>query len=380
MTILGIADADYVHTHKWANFFASRGHQVRLLSFRPVSSAGRQALSEEVKLEDWLLPALHLKRIWITVTALRRLRGLVRALQPDFVHAHFLGPSAWLAALAGCNPLVVTVMGGDVVGTRWSPRSRREQLLTPFTLSRTQLVVCWSANIRQLVRPMLPAGAQCEVVVGGVDRKLFYRRDAAARLREQLGLGGDAFVILSPRLLWPLYNIDTIVRSMPLILESVPQARLLLVRYKADQHPDYCRRIDRLLDELGIRSCVRVVPSIPNAEMPCYYSASDCTLSVPDSDGTPMTIMESLACETPVVINDILDYDPEWFVDFRTVLRVAPRDPTALGRAVVRLASDPDLREGLRVHGLEVVARHANYETEMGRLEELYRELVSRPA
>jgi glycosyltransferase involved in cell wall biosynthesis len=329
-----------------------------------------------VGLDEWTFPAFHLKRFWVTLAAIRRLRGILREQEPDIVHVHFLGHAAWYAALSGCRPLVVSVMGGDLMGSTWRPSSGRERFLTPYTLRRSDLVLCWSRNLAQMVKPLLDAGHEPTVLVGGVDLRVFQPSKDRDSLRRDLGVGAGDFLIFSPRLFWPLQNIATIVRAMPHLLRSLPQARLLMVKYLAEVHPEYERSIEELIDELGMRPFVRFVPGIANADMPRYYCAADCTVSIPNTDGTPMTLMESAACGTPAVIHDLPDYDPSFFVHGETVMRVPLRDPELLAEAIVAIAADKRLRDRLVRGARDVVERHANYEAEIGRLEEMYNGLV----
>ncbi len=350
---------------------------MHLISFNPVDSSAHAAFHASVEIDTWTLPPFHLKRFWITCAAILRLRRIIRHQRPDIVHVHFLGHAAWYAALSGWHPLALSVMGGgDIRGTSWQPASCRERVLTPYTLRHSDLVLCWSRNLANVVKPYLPPGRKPIVLVGGVDLDLFRRSSDRNSLRKTLGLEPGDFVILSPRLFWPLQNIDILVRTMPHLLQTLPHARLLLVKYLADARPTYERYVEELIDELGVRSSIRFVPTIPNTDMPRYYSAADCTVSIPDTDGTPMTLMESAACGTPSVVHDLPDYDPSLFVDRETVMRVPRRNPEHLAEAIAAIATDENLRETLVRRARDLVERHANYEVEMHRLEGLYQGLV----
>jgi L-malate glycosyltransferase len=374
--ILGIVDADYIHTIKWANYFAARGHDVHLVSFNPVSNQSLLAYHPSVTIEPWRISTFHLKRFWITVATLRRLRTIIRHRQPQIVHAHFLGHAAWLAALARMRPLVLSVMGGDITGSTWRPSSIRERLLTPFALRRSDLVLCWSHNLATIVAPLVRPGTQVQIVVGGIDSTLFRRRPDALDLRHTLGFDATDFVLFSPRLLRPTSNIDTIIRALPRIRQVIPRARLLILKYGAGHNPEYETAIERLVDDLGVRRFVCFLPSVPNPEMPLYYSVADCTVSIPRTDGTPMTVMESAACETPAIILDLPDYDPALFVHGRTVIRLPSHDPSTLADAVVGLASNSGLSETLRREGRGMALRHADYDAEMLRVQGFYDKLI----
>jgi glycosyltransferase involved in cell wall biosynthesis len=378
LRVVGIADVTSVHTQKWANYLVARGHALHILSYR--SGGTRPAgLDKRVTVADWTLPDLHIKRCWLSIHAVKRLREMVRKPNIDLVHAHFLGPGAWYAALAGQRPLVVSVMGGgDVRGTRWRPQSIADRLLTPYTLRHADLITCWSHNLLGAVRHIVPASTPVEVIVGGIDLDRFKRSPDASHVRRRLDLASDAFVILSPRLFWPLQNIDTIVAAMPKVLAAEPRARLVLVKYRAGHFPEYESRIEALIDQLAVRAAIRAVAEIPNEDMPAYYSAADCTVSVPSTDGTPMTVMESLAVETPAVISDLPDYDGDIFGGGDAVVRVKPADASSLADGLISLARDTELRRRLGRKGRQIAVARADYHVEMQRLEAAYNRLKRR--
>jgi glycosyltransferase involved in cell wall biosynthesis len=106
--------------------------------------------------------------------------------------------------------------------------------------------------------------------------------------------------------------------------------------------------------------------------MPSYYSAADCTVSIPNTDGTPLTVLESLACGTPAIVSDLAEYDAGLFRADDTVLRVPPEDAGALAAAMERLAADVALRRRLASAGREATRLQADYRSEMARLALLY--------
>jgi glycosyltransferase involved in cell wall biosynthesis len=377
--VLGIADARSVHTHKWAGALAARGHAVHIVSYSALLADSASGLAPGISVDEWTLPLFHVKRLVITLGALARLRGIARRFRPDIVHAHFLGVGAWYAAVARLRPLVVSVMGGgDVIGTKWRPTNRVERLLTPYTLRRAKLVTCWSRNLRGAVAPLLKAGQRCEVLVGGVDTALFRPYDGPRSQRPTLIGGEGDFVVISPRLLWPRQNIHLIVEAVGRLQRKLARARLVIVRYCAEHFPEYVQRVEAMVRESGISTSVRFVDTVPYREMPAYYQAADCVVSVPETDGTPMTVMESAACGTPVVVHDLPDYDPAIFVHEKTVLRVPLNDPAALASAMYRIATEPALRHRLQENGRHMTQENADYGREMDRLEGFYSAIVSR--
>jgi glycosyltransferase involved in cell wall biosynthesis len=373
--ILGIADVGYVHTLKWASYLAHRGHEVRLVSFSANTPIAGYPAS--VRVEPWHLPPFHLKRFWLTLRAILRLRRAAAQFRPHVTQVHFLGHGAWYAMLAGLCPLAVWIMGGDITGTSWEPSSRREGFLGRMTLKRADLVICWSEHLRRLVAPYVRPGKRVEVIVGGVDVELFRPAESKSAVREALGLPPTDFLIFSPRLVWPLYNIATIVNALPVVRREVPQARLLIITHTAGRHQDYLSAVERRIADTRQEESVIMIPTLDQSQIARYFSACDCTVSIPDTDGTPMAVLESLAAGTPAIVHDLPQYDEELFAHERTVLRVPLGNPHALAEAIIRLARDPGLGHELPRRGRELVLRRASYLGEMRRLERLYESLAT---
>ena len=127
LTILAIGHAESTHVRARVGCFAARGHKVFLLTETGTESAipGVTQLVPALDRSTWsgrvlaALTSLGLKVFgFSTEHAWRALAFLkfLRATRPDIVHVHFAyAYYGWMAALMGCRPLVVTVMGGDVL-------------------------------------------------------------------------------------------------------------------------------------------------------------------------------------------------------------------------------------------------------------------------
>jgi glycosyltransferase involved in cell wall biosynthesis len=164
---------------------------------------------------------------------------------------------------------------------------------------------------------------------------------------------------------------------MAVVRDRLPDARLVIIKYRSNQAPDYLRVIEAEIDRLSLQRVVHLIPEVANSQMPMYFNGVDCVVSIPDTDGTPMTLMEAAACGTPCIVNDLPDYDPDIFVHGQSVLRVQAGDYDALGSALLHLATDSGLRQRLRSGGRAMVERYACYASEMSRLGDLYLQMLN---
>jgi glycosyltransferase involved in cell wall biosynthesis len=378
MKICYLADGRYIHAHRWLKFFTERGHQMSLLSFagmqphhiEAVENSGARYLGE--------LEPFHLKRFWRTTRQLGRLRQIFRRNKIDIVHSHFLGVNAWYAALSRFHPAVITVMGGDILGENWKPGDDiRERWLTPLALRNADLITCWSSKLTKVVERYSRPGIPIEVIHGGVDTERFRPGPKPQALREELRIPADAKVILSPRLMRPLYNLDKIAQAAAHVWAQVPNAYFVFAVLPEAKDIDYEQRVRSILNH-DTSNRVRLLDAIPHERMADYYRLADVTISIPSSDGTPMSVLESLACETPVIVSDIPNYDPDYIEADKTVLVADHQDVSSIALALVRMLTDANLSNVLAAEGCRRVAAHGSYEAQMSRMEDLYYALMQR--
>jgi glycosyltransferase involved in cell wall biosynthesis len=375
MRICYLADGRYIHTRRWMSFFKNRGHEMHLVSFHPLEPEQVREFESLGVVYHGQVGAFHLKRFWLTARDLSWLARLLRRERMDVLHCHFLGASAWLGALSRFRPLVLTVMGGgDVRGPGWRPQGLRERVLTPHTLRRADLITSWSKVMAEAVRPFCRPDTPIEVIHGGVDLERFHPGPDSSHLRERLCLPAGARVVFSPRLMRPLSNITQIAAAAELVSREEPDVYFVFAAPAAEWEEEYEAEVRGALGAAAERA--RFVRGIPHDEMADYHRLADVTVSVPSTDGTPLTVLESMACGTPVVAGDIPDYDVRYFEPGESVLAVKPGDAHALAGALLRLLREPALAEALSAEARRRVESTGSYEAQMSRMEQLYRGLV----
>lgn len=377
MRICYLADGRYIHAHRWLRCFSSRGHQMSLLSFAPMDQRHIDAVEETGTKYLGEIGPFHLKRFWRTTSDWLFLRRVLRSENIQILHCHYLGAHAWYAALSGFSPLVVTVMGGgDVRGPGWRPSGTRERLLTPFTLRRCALITSWSKIMAEAVRPYCRAGTDIEVIHGGIDLQRFHPGGKPRYLLDKLQLPPTAKIVFSPRLMRPLSNIHQIAEAAAKVLREESHTYFIFAAPDEERDDDYYKRVHQLLQESNAIDNSRFVGSIPHDQMPDYHRLADVTVSIPSTDGTPMTVLEAMASERATIVGDIPDYDRWYFDPEKTVLTAKVGDAASVAHAITRLFRDRALSERLQTEARRRVESTGSYDAQMSRMEELYLKLL----
>jgi teichuronic acid biosynthesis glycosyltransferase TuaC len=183
-----------------------------------------------------------------------------RAASYDVVHAHY-GLSGFPALFRQHTPLVITLHGSDALVGRIQPLISR--------------IVCALADAVIVVSKGISARIPGDIIPCGIDLGLFKGHDRASA-RARLGLPADGRVVLFP------FHPTRAVKRYELARAAV----------------------DRLAD-LGVQ--MLTVSGVRNEDMPWYYSAADVMILCSESEGSPTSVKEALACDIPVVSTDVGD-------------------------------------------------------------------------
>ena len=234
-----------------------------------------------------------------------------------------------------------------------------------------------SVSLAAIVRQRVP-GTETQIIRFGVETRPA-PSGAGLAWRRRLEIADDAFVLLSSRLVRPNYNIDTIIRALPLIRSAIPHAVLVLKEVPRLSYPDYRRTCLDLAVELGVGDALRAVGELDRSELLELHAAADVYVSVPMTDGASVSVFEAMAAGVAVVASDVPGIDPTILRNNDTALLVPRCDPESLAAAVVAVASDASRRRTLVEHAREVVQLHGDFRPRaLDRAVRLYDELVDR--
>jgi glycosyltransferase involved in cell wall biosynthesis len=382
LTICAIGYADSPHVANRLRCFAERGHKVYLITERAAPEIEGVAqlvpgldqttnASFPFRAVGWLSRkwlGVSFDHVWRTLSFVR----LLRRLRPDVVHVHYAYTYySWIAGVAGCRPLVVSVMGGDVLFAEQGSPTVMGKWLTLNTLRRADYITSKSDHLTSALDRLGGLGKKAERIVWGIPVRRFERVDAAP-LRERFGLEPGEPVLLSPRILQALYRVHLIVEAMPAVLAKRPDTVLLIMEYAAD--PEYHAEIVNRVGELGLEDRVRFIGQATHAEMPMFYSLADLTVAVPSSDGLPQSLLESMACGTPNVLSQLPQY--EEIVRHGQSAYFVKATPEGIAQGILELLDDPGLRRRIAADALALVRREADLDKEAEKVERRYRDLA----
>ena len=365
LSLAFIANPASVHTRRWLSFFAGRGHEVSLLFDERVSLTG--GLDPAIRVLPFRTLSPRFGR-WNLPGVRRALRSAVAAARPDVLHAHYVTWYGFAAWLSGFHPYVVTPWGSDVMVSL--PASRRRRMMARVALRGADLV---TGGSQYLIDVSVAAGARRErtrYVHFGVDTKRFTPGSDPVALRAKLDLVGRR-VLLANRRIEPYYRPVVIVDALAQLPRDVV---VLMTRHHPD--PAELELVERRARDLGVADRVRFLPELSDSEMPDLYRLADAVVSIPVTDGGPITLVEALAAGRPIVATD-LPAVREWLTELDPAALVPVDDVAATARAIRSvLGRDPAEQADRAARGRAAVLERGDFQRNMEAMELLYRELA----
>jgi len=364
--LLYLANAASVHTRRWVNFFANAGHEVHVVTWRKPGTPF--SLADSVHLHRVVCPPQYA----MCYGTLLEVMHIVRKIRPDLVHAHYLSHfgivGGLLSRTTGFHPLVLTAWGSDVL---MQSAGRRRQLVGG-ALREADCVTCDSAHMVARLVALGAALGSVRIVNFGVDTELFRPRGPAL----DSGLGprlGSGPVVISLRNLKPVYDVATLVRSVPQVAARFPDVIFLIAGDGGES-----AMLRALTACLGVSRHVRFLGRLASDTLPGYLKCADVYVSTSRSDaGIAASTAEAMSCGLPVVVTDFGD-NASWVKNGETGYLFPCGDENALAQRLIVLLRDANLRRTLGANGRREIVERNSYQYEMQKMERIYEDLLER--
>ena len=176
----------------------------------------------------------------------------------------------------------------------------------------------------------------------------------------------------------PHRGMDTAIKSMPDVVEEIPDARLLLVGGKGSE--EYEEELKKLCEELKVENNVEFTGWVDFSLVPSYIALSDVCLVPHHASGhtnttIPHKLFQYMAMRKPVIVTDCKPL--KRIVEECDCGIVVPSgDYNEMAEAVIRLYKGKEYVRRLGENGRRAVEENYNWENEAKKLCELYERLV----
>ncbi len=349
-SLLLLASAPSIHTRRWAEYYRDRGVRVHVASFQPGSIDG---------VDVHALPTWGLGKLGYVLAA-PLVRSLVRKVDADLTHAHYVTSYGFVGALAQVHPFVVTAWGSDVLlVTRQSRIMRR---LAAYAVRSADAVTTVADHMNAAV---IDLGARADAVSAipfGVDSNRFV-------MGHPTPTRGRPWRLICTRNFAPVYDISTFLRAVAELAREGVSLHVDLVG-KGPLRP----ALEQEAAGLGIARICTFHGHVEPERLVQFLGEADVFVSPSLSDGNNVSLNEAMSCGAFPVATRI-PANVQWITERSNGLLYEAGVAAELA-ACLRLAfADGELRFRARQINREIVVTRASWDAACRRMDKIY-ELV----
>ena len=379
-----------------AHGVAARGHDVHIVApwhpairrpategqvhfhffrYAPHSRLNVFGYAHGLKADVSLRPSAYLVTPLALAAWRRTLRQVARRHNASVIHAHWVVPGGFLAAVSQLRqPLIISLHGSDVFVAEANPAARAA---ARYAFSRADWITACSEDLRRRAVALGANQERTTVVPYGVDTNRFAPNPTLrATFRAERAIGDDDPLVVAAGRLVRKKGFEYLIDAVALLRERWPTLTLLLVG-----GGDLEAELRARAESKGVGDAVTFPGALTQDQVASALAAAD-VVAVPsvrddagNVDGLPNIVLEGLASGTPVVATPAGGISTV-ARDGITACVVAERDPRGLAKAIDGLLRDPALRTRLGTAARASIRESHTWSDVAEQLESAYRRIT----
>lgn len=358
------------HVEQLTQYLLSQRIEICLVTSRVRTSAWRDSLVQQVQQAGGMTSDLNVGAMPSAqdIEALRELLRVKRKFRPDIIHAHSSKAGALVriaALLTGWSGVIYTPNAYYAMNGRKGAKallfSRMEKLLgkvgTTINVSEDEFLF----GNRMLHIP----SRNCVVIPNGVDVQRFKPADPIHKqaIRTKLGIPAKAILINTIARYTPQKDPWTFAKAMSHVMRD--DERIWLVQVgKGELKSD----IVRIYEEAGVEKRVKRLDFV--ADSSDILACSDGFVLASKFEGLPISIMEAMATNLPMVIADCVGNGDYIRLRLPYCAIYQPGDVHQLTSAITDLVNK--IANGVKVSHREIAVRRFSDQICMAQILKLY--------
>lgn len=264
------------------------------------------------------------------------LLNLVRREKVDVISAHWIIPNGFVAALVSKItkvPLTVTIPGSDVY---MGGKNCFFRWLVGVAAKNASVVISDSPYYLKQLAELGFYPSKTEIIRYGVNTDIF---------KPEKNRDKSSQIILGVGRLVAKKGFIYLIKAMPNILKSFPDAKLILVGDGEERE-----NLKLATQKTGIESRALFAGSIPHSKLSEFYHQASVFVmpSIKDESGnidaSPVAMMEAMACGVPVV-GTYFSGNKDLVIDGVTGYLVKEKKASEISSAVVKLLSSLEAKQ-----------------------------------
>jgi glycosyltransferase involved in cell wall biosynthesis len=313
---------------------------------------------------------------WRDLQSYSAIKNILRDFQPDVVHTHSAkgGMLGRLAATALNIPAVVHTVHGAPFHP-YQGRGARElfRQCEKYAARRChRLLSVADAMTDLMVDAHVAPREMFTTIYSGMDvEPLLHANVHRARVRAEFGFTPEQVVVGKIARLFHLKGHEYVVAAAAQAVKACPHLRFLFVGDGILRES-----LDEMIREAGLEEHIVFTGLVPPSRIPELVGAMDAIVHASLREGLARALPQSLIAGKPAISYDI-DGAREVVISGETGFLLEPKSIAPMSEAMVRLASDADLRIRLGMEGQRRFTEQFRHQHMTAEIRRVYEELLA---
>jgi len=292
-----ICDVQSIHFKRWIRDLKDLGHDVSVISPYPDESGSIDvALVSTPKAPFPMFQFIKtflkmVYRIWLSLN----MRGKIKEISPDVLHSHFLTTSGWIGAWTGFHPFIVTIHGSDILVQ--PKESLIYRLGNWCVLKKADRIVGVAEHLKDHLTKSIAIQKKYNYIPNYVDPEFIIQKSRIASKQRDILVQP---VIISARALDPIYDINTLIKSIPNLLEAFPDSKIMIIG-----DGEKAASLKQMAVDLGVADHIEFIGKVLHSDLIKYFQLGHIYVSTALSDGLSVTTLEGMASGLFPILTDI---------------------------------------------------------------------------
>jgi len=346
-----LGDSANIHFRKWVNYFIKKEYEVYCItcSRQDIAGATMHYVGYGMGKADYVL-------------GMPSAVAVVRKIKPRLIHIHFLSGYGLLSLplFFGQIPVIGTAWGSDILIA--PARSKAVMQVVKIVLKKSRYLIAVSAQLKAVMIRLGADANKIAVLPIGVDTKFFTPAN---------NNGKKQFQILSLNSHEPVYNTGTIIEAIAEVKSQGMDIKAVFIGRGSETE-----KLKNLVSSLELDNCVFFPGRVPVNELLRLIQESTVYISMASSAGTPVSLLEAMACGVFPIVTDIPGHT-DWIESGFNGMLVPQGSVHLLAKAIMQAADKSIDREKAALHNRNQVLQKADWDSCMLEAEKIYRNVIT---
>lgn len=347
MKICYIANAASMHTEKWVKHFVDLGHEVHVISHKEAQIDGAYVHHINYSLKNFL-------------TKKNEVHKMIKSINPDILHAHQANT---------CGLYAVTMKGYKSVVSAWGS----DILLAPEQSFLMKKIVKYVIKKAEFITSDAHFMSKKIVELGGDENKIYTFpmgiEDNLLNFKREIEINSKAINIISNRRLEKIYNIDIIIEGFARALKYNNNLFLTIAADGVEGD-----NLKKIVKDLKVENNIKFTGRYNSKDIGKMLFKNDVFISIPYSDSTSVSLLESLCCGVFPIVSD-LPANREWVKHGENGLILKETSAKAVEEAILWCLSNKEIMREASSKNVQLIKEKALWKNNVKIVENIYKKI-----